>query len=315
MSQTESVFPFSLLPDKKSVKSDCLCLLRRSAEFAYTRNAMNTDLFQLDHVQIGSETLHDALQRYKRRGFRVESGGFSDATGASVAQIRFENGTGLQFVEMHDGWRYMQKRKRVYRQFGRKRIVEGGLLSAVRAYRYFDRGHAGYKGYALLASDTEEAHERLRTNGYRDAGFTDYYSGDGSTISCRTYVDPASLAMPIVYVATLPPGQGHANAAAGLFRLEIGSREPAESVRRLMELTGNEILDPSSSGVPRPTIRVGAVNIEFSAVDTALEEGVLETGILAGFPGHNVLYAPETNDGAAVHMSYRSAELSRKETD
>ncbi|TVQ22962.1 MAG: VOC family protein [Spirochaetaceae bacterium] len=276
---------------------------------------MNTDLFQLDHVQIGSETLHETIERYEKRGFRVESGGFADATGASVAQIRFENGTGIQFVEMHDNWRYTRKRKRAYRQYGRKRTAEGSLLSAVRAYRYFDRGPAGYKGYALLATDTGETHERLRANGYRDAGRTNYYSRDGSPVSCRTFVDPASLAMPVVYVDALPPGQSHANAAAGLFRLEIGAREPAESVRRLMELTGNEILDPSSSGVPRPTIRIGVVNVEFSAVDTALEEGVLETGILAGFPGHNVLYAPETNDGAAVHMSYRSSELSRKETD
>lgn len=267
---------------------------------------METGTFRLDHISIACSSLEATVERYTQRGFLTYNGGFTGFPNTRFAHIRFGNGTGVQFIEMRFSRRYRWKRNRVYKRFARRGAESGSLVNAVRTFHAFDRGASGYKGYALTAPDNEEVHDHLSDCGYIFAGVTDYVGPTGVSITYNTFVSLESQGDPIVYTGSPPEGDIQPNACTGLFRVEIGAREPADAVRRIARLTGSSVLEGVSADVPRPTLRIGEVNLEIRSVDTGLEEGVVETGIQAGFRGHNVLYAPETNDDAVLHVSYRS---------
>lgn len=277
---------------------------------------MESGTFRLDHISIGCSSLAATLERYAQRGFLAYSGGFTGLPNARLAHIRFGNGTGVQFIEMRFSRRYRWKRNRLYKRFARHGAGNGSLVNAVRTFHAFDRGASGYKGYVLTAPDTEDVSDHLRDCGYLFAGVTDYIDPTGISIAYNTYVCAESPGEPIVYTGSPPEGDIQPNACTGLFRVEIGARDPAEVVKRIARLTGSSVLEGVSADVPRPTLRIGEVNLEIRSVDTSLEEGVVEAGLQAGFPGHNVLYAPEANDDAALHVSYRSvAPVSEPENE
>ncbi len=275
---------------------------------------MQNGVFQFDHVVIAGVSLEETMNRYVGRGFFVHPGGFETVLPADEAHMRFPNRTGIQFIRVHTGRRYKWKRKRSYRQFRKSANSDGSVCYTTRTYRYFDRGPQGYKGYAFFAPATEEVRAHLSDCGYLCAGTTRYHHLDGTSVSFETYVDAASLALPVVYLGEQPQGEQQANASTGVFRVEIGAQRPSEIVQKIETLTGESLLDARSADVPRPTVRVGDVNLEISSVDTGLEEGVLETGLRAGFPGHNVLYDPDRNDSAAVHVSYRPGSAEESES-
>ncbi len=270
----------------------------------------------LDIVFALVDSVSAAADRFRELGFTVADGGLDIGSGSRCAAIGFADGSVLQFVERPRGLRARRRRRRWLSRRGARRARKRGSPALLhRTVINCERMSPGLMDFAVR-SPSDEGNDAFAALNCRRR-FRSRVPRESNGKPGRKQVTDADLrvprdqprVLPIVRAAssTFPLDdrlRDHRNEIQGIFRVEIGVCAIEETRSAYEKLTGVEPESFENAFEERHVFRLHGYSIEFLRVENALDEGVREIGLKAGFRGHNAVFDANRCHGIEMHIRY-----------
>ncbi len=271
---------------------------------------------KLDIVFALVDSVTAAADRFRELGFTVGEGGLDLGSGSRCATIGFSDGSLLQFVERPAGVRARRRRRRWLSRRGAGRARKRGTPAILRrTVINCERMKPGLMDFAVRSpgGDVSDAfgvlacRRRFRVPFVHQPGKRPGRKQTTDT-DLRIPIDqPRSLPIVRNESAALPIDDrlcDHRNEIQGIFRVEIGVCGIEETLSTYEKLTGVAPESYDNAIEERHVFRLCGFSIEIVPVDTALEEGVREIGLRAGFRGHYAVFDAHRCHGIEMHVRY-----------